>query len=91
MKWIKKVLGIKEAPHVFARVDQDHPFSGMDHFSELNDYPQAICINDVTMEEARRELCGKVLNWDLITVKQRGDLKNKRLNLSLNELKGLFR
>jgi hypothetical protein len=91
MSWIKKALGIKIGPHIFARVNPDHPFGGLDYFSESHDWEMAIRIDGITLDDSRREFCGKVLDWSKITEKQIELLGKKKLKFTIDEVKGLFR
>lgn len=88
---IKKILGIKEKPFVYARVDPESPYSGLDYFNIGHTYKWAIRIDGISIQDASRELCGKVINWDMITPSQMEDLKNKKLKMSLDGLKRIFR
>lgn len=88
---IKKILGIKEKPFVYARVDPESPYSGLDYFNIGHTYKWAIRIDGINIQDANRELCGKVLNWDMITPSQRDELDKKKLRFSLDELRKIFR
>lgn len=90
MNLIKKLFGAKSSS-IFAKLNPAHPHGGLDHFSDSEAYPIGIEITGVTMEEAKRDLCGKVLDWSLVTDAQMKAMQKKKLSVSLEELKGMFR
>ena len=91
MKWLKKALGMPVPPHVFAKVNPAHPYGGLDHFSESNHYALSIRIEGVTLEEAKREFCGKVIDWTRITEKQMKAIEGRKFVVTADELKRMFR
>jgi hypothetical protein len=91
MKWLKKALGMTISPHVFAKVNPDHPHGGLDHFSESNHFPLSIKVEGLTLEEAKRELCGKVIDWSRITEKEMKAIEGKKVVVTVEELKRMFR
>lgn len=90
MNWFKKLF-TKDAPHVFAKLTPSHPHGGLDHFSTSDDWPLSIRIEGVSLEQARRECTGKVLDWGRVSDDQLKAIQKKRLKMTHEELKGMFR
>lgn len=70
---------------VYAKVNPDHPHAGLDLFSETNDFPVSIKIIGVSVQEAKAKLCGRVIAWDEMTVKEREAVKSGRLSLNMDQ------
>jgi hypothetical protein len=70
---------------VYAKVNPDHPHAGLDLFSETNDFAVSVKITGVSVTDARTKLCGRVITWDEMTVKEREAVKSGRLSLNMDQ------
>lgn len=82
--WFKK----DSDPHCYAHVNPGSPHAGLDHFSNSAVWPISFRIDGIEEREARRELCGKVPDWDRIKAK---NPELKKLRFTVDELKASLR
>lgn len=86
-KKIGEAFATLKAPtdSVYAKVNPDHPHAGLDLFSETNDFPVSVKITGVSVQEAKTKLCGRVIAWDEMTVKEREAVKAGRMVLNMDQ------
>lgn len=70
---------------VYVKVNPDQPHAGLDLFSETNDFPVSVKITGVSVQEAKAKLCGRVIAWDEMTVKEREAVKSGKLSLNMDQ------
>jgi hypothetical protein len=69
---------------IFANVNPDTPHAGLDRFSLENVYPVSIKITGVSLGESGA-FCGRVIDWDGLTVKERQLIKSGKLTVNRDQ------
>jgi hypothetical protein len=76
--------GSGSKPFVYAKVNPDQPYAGLDVFSESNDFLVSIKISGTSLQEAK-SFCGRLVDWDSMTVKEREAIKSGRLSVNVDQ------
>lgn len=77
---------------VFVGIDTTHPHVGLSSFSPEKPEGPSICVEGISINEARIELCGKVIDWSRMTPNQKEAITmGAKVTLSMQTLKSLFK
>jgi hypothetical protein len=77
---------------IYLSADPNHPHVGLSVFSETNLEGPSLCVEGISLAEARLDLCGKVIDWSKMTPLQAEAVRmGGRVTLPLETLKSLFK
>lgn len=76
---------------VYVALDPAAPHVGLSMFSEGKLQGAQICVEGITIAQARIDLCGKVLDWDRIPANQANAMVSGKITISLDSFKSLFK
>lgn len=77
---------------VYVGIDTKHPYVGLSAFSADKPEGPAICIDGISINEARMELCGKVIDWSRMAPNRVEAISTgAKVTLSLDIFKSLFK
>ncbi len=88
LSWFKKS---DPTNRVFVSVDPGAPHVGLSMFSEGKHNGAQVCVEGITVAQARVDLCGKVLDWDRIAPNQLNAIRSGKITVSLDVFKSLFK
>lgn len=81
-----------KVPMVHVSATPDHPHVGLSVFSENKIQGPSLCVTGITLAEARLDLCGKVIDWERMTLLQAESIKaGGKVTLPLDTFKSLFK
>lgn len=81
-------------PGIWVRLNPEFPHQGLDHYSDSldNPFPIALFVPNLSLEEARSRLVGKVVDWTRFTPEQLNVLKETgTFTLGWDDLQRTFR
>ena len=77
---------------VYLGVNQATPHAGISVISDVRPAGGSFCLEGVPLDQAKLDLCGKVLDWEKVPAKYIASLKTGgSITLPLDRLKTLFR
>lgn len=77
---------------VWVAADPSHPHVGLSVFSETKLEGPSLCVDGITLAEARLDLCGKVIDWSKMTPLQAESIRaGGKVTLPLSTFKSLFK
>jgi hypothetical protein len=80
------------ASRVHVAADPNHPHVGLSVFSETKLDGPSLCVDGITLAQARIDLCGKVIDWSRMTPQQAESIKvGGKVVLPIDTFKSLFK